>query len=198
VGALLLRAAERRAVPWKNGGGVTSEVAAEPPDSDLASFDWRVSIAQVERVGPFSVFPGMERRLAVLDGQLELALEGRSPLVLTPESAPLVFSGETPASGGPRGARVTDLNVMTRIGCCAARLERGRAAHPPARVAVQTALLIALTRLEIAADGAPVHLARLDALRLAAGTSLSFAARQPTAEFWWIEIVPVARNPQLT
>lgn len=197
MGAQLLRAADRRAVPWKNGGGVTREVAAGPPGSDLASFDWRVSIAHLEMAGPFSLFPGIERRLAVLEGQLELTVDGRPPLILTSESAPLVFSGETPASGSPLGARVTDLNVMTRIGCCAARLERRGAAIAPARVAGHTALLLALTGLEVAADGAPMQLARLDALSLTAGTSLSFAARPPTADFWWIEIVPAVRNPQV-
>ncbi|HEX4387397.1 MAG TPA: HutD family protein [Steroidobacteraceae bacterium] len=197
MAARVLRAADRRAVPWKNGGGVTSEVAAGPPGSDLASFDWRVSIAHVEMAGPFSVFPGVERRLAVLEGQLELAVGGRPPLVLTPESAPLVFSGETPAAGRPQGARVTDLNVMTRIARCAARLERGAGANAPARVAGHTALLIALTGFEAAVDGAPQQLARLDALLLAPGTSLSFAGREVTADFWWIEIVPPGRNLSL-
>lgn len=60
----ILRAAERPALPWKNGGGVTREVVAHPPGSDLGHFDWRVSIAEIHNAGPFSRFPGIERRNA--------------------------------------------------------------------------------------------------------------------------------------
>ena len=47
-----------KASPWKNGGGVTREIAkgaAAGPDDD---WGWRISIAEVERDGPFSTFPG--------------------------------------------------------------------------------------------------------------------------------------------
>ena len=49
----LLRAAERRAEPWKNGGGVTREVAACGAEVETGDFDWRVSIAEVAAPGPF-------------------------------------------------------------------------------------------------------------------------------------------------
>ena len=75
--AVILRAAERRAVPWKNGGGLTREVAAHPPQSDLGNFDWRVSLAEVRRGGPFSSFPGIDRHMAVISGRLELSISGR-------------------------------------------------------------------------------------------------------------------------
>jgi environmental stress-induced protein Ves len=35
---LILRARERFAVPWKNGGGVTREVAVHPPGSRTVDF----------------------------------------------------------------------------------------------------------------------------------------------------------------
>ncbi len=68
----VLRASERQALPWKNGGGVTREVIAHPPGSDLTHFEWRVSIAEIHGAGPFSRFPGIERRMAVLEGCLSL------------------------------------------------------------------------------------------------------------------------------
>ena len=52
----LLSAARRAAVPWKNGGGVTREVAAHPAGASLEDFDWRVSTAEVRAAGPFSGF----------------------------------------------------------------------------------------------------------------------------------------------
>ena len=67
-GVAVLRAAEREAAPWKNGGGVTREVAAHPADSGLDGFHWRVSLADVAQGGPFSVFPGVDRVITVVRG----------------------------------------------------------------------------------------------------------------------------------
>lgn len=43
-GVTLIRGAELVAVPWKNGGGLTREVAAFPADAGLDTFVWRVSV----------------------------------------------------------------------------------------------------------------------------------------------------------
>jgi len=69
---VILRAADRVAVPWKNGGGFTREVAAYPPQSDLGNFDWRVSLAEVRRGGPFSSFAGIDRHMAVICGRCSI------------------------------------------------------------------------------------------------------------------------------
>lgn len=50
---------------WRNGGGRTRELLAWPHAHDWAV---RVSVAVVERDGPFSAFPGVQRWLAVLQG----------------------------------------------------------------------------------------------------------------------------------
>ena len=104
--ALILRARERVAVPWKNGGGVTRTVAVHPPGSDLKTFDWRVSIAEVRSSGPFSVFSGVERHMAVLSGRLSLSIDGGAPVsVGNAGMGPFyVVLGERagqPASGNP-------------------------------------------------------------------------------------------------
>ena len=51
--------------PWKNGGGVARELLAWP-----SAIDWvlRLSVADVERHGPFSAFAGIDRWFAVLSG----------------------------------------------------------------------------------------------------------------------------------
>ena len=76
AGPQILRAADRVATRWKNGLGVTREIAAYPPGSDLDSFGWRVSMASVDTGGPFSSFPGVDRQLAVLEGRLALGVGG--------------------------------------------------------------------------------------------------------------------------
>src|ERR1700733_4824114 len=116
-------AAARAAAAWKNGGGVTREVAVYPAGSVLGSFEWRVSIAEIHRGGPFSVFAGIDRHLAVLDGQVSLAVEGRA-LSLSPDSAPLTFGGQRPVYAEPAAGPVIDLNLMVRRGRWRAELSR--------------------------------------------------------------------------
>ena len=128
------RAAGRAEAPWKNGGGVTRKVAASPPDAGSSDFDWRISIASVSRGGPFSVFPGVDRELAVLEGALRLSIEGRAEISVRPGSPPVRFAGDVPCSGEPHDVPVTDLNVMTRRGKFASRMtwlsvERGHVIH---------------------------------------------------------------------
>ena len=119
----MLAAAARAAAAWKNGGGVTREVAVHPAGSVLGSFEWRVSIAEIHRGGPFSVFAGIDRHLAVLDGQVSLAVEGRT-LSLSADSAPLTFGGELPVYAEPTAGPVIDLNLMVRRGRWRAELSR--------------------------------------------------------------------------
>ena len=113
----ILRAAEGRRTPWKNGGGETVEIAVHPPGAGFDAFDWRVSTALVAADGPFSAFPGVDRTLAVLTGAgLELVVGADAPLRLTPASAPFAFPADAPCAGRLVGGPVTDLNVMTRRG----------------------------------------------------------------------------------
>jgi environmental stress-induced protein Ves len=185
----LLRAAQRAAVPWKNGGGLTREVAVYPPGSDLRGFDWRVSIADIHAAGPFSLFPGIERRMAVLTGRLELLIDGQPPLTLSPESPAVEFSGDVAVFAEPLGAAVTDLNVMTRRGRCNATLTRS-ATQESTVLAPRTAttLIIALSELVVRRAKAELMLSRLDALAIKPGAECTIAARSGAASFHVIEI----------
>src|ERR1700744_1316253 len=74
----VLRSEQHRRMPWRNGGGVTYEVASSPPGADLADFDWRISIADVETGGPFSAFPDVDRTITLLEGEwMALPVGGR-------------------------------------------------------------------------------------------------------------------------
>ena len=56
-----IRAADYRAMAWKNGQGMTREIAREPGDGD---FLWRLSIAEVAASGDFSLrFVGQSRNV---------------------------------------------------------------------------------------------------------------------------------------
>jgi environmental stress-induced protein Ves len=108
-------------VPWRNGGGITRELAVWPPGSGFSDFDWRISIASVTRGGPFSMFAGVERELAVLEGALRLSIDGQEVSV-RPESPAVRFPGDVPCSGEPDEAPVADLDVMTRRGKFSSRM----------------------------------------------------------------------------
>ncbi|HEY6823930.1 MAG TPA: HutD family protein [Steroidobacteraceae bacterium] len=189
--AVILRAADRRAVPWKDGGGVTREVAVHPPASDLGSFDWRVSLAEVHQGGPFSTFPEIDRHLAVIAGRLELAIAGREVLTLSPQSAPVEFPGDLGASAQPVISPVSDLNVMTRRGHFVAHLRRRSAASPMMlRLEADTTLVLALAPLSLRTPSVAVQLAALDAVRFSVHPDDSCTASIEAAEldFWLIEI----------
>jgi uncharacterized protein len=113
----IIRYAELRADPWRNGGGVTRELASHPKAASAQDgvWDWRVSIADVSKAGAFSVFPGMDRVLTVIEGEL---------LLLTVDGAehplekyrPFRFSGDADSAGALPTGDIRDLNVITRNG----------------------------------------------------------------------------------
>ncbi|HXZ60579.1 MAG TPA: HutD family protein [Steroidobacteraceae bacterium] len=186
----VLRAAERRPIPWKNGGGLTREVAAYPPGSDLSGFDWRVSIADIRAAGPFSLFPGVDRRMAVISGRLSLAIDGRAALILTPESDAIAFPGDVPAFAEPLGEAVTDLNVMTRRSRSSATLTRNSQRESAVlEPRAGTTLLVALADLVVRRGSTQVSLAPLDALRIVRGPACAITARHGPAAFHLIEIL---------
>lgn len=100
------------ATPWKNGGGVTREIAAGPAPDRSEGWGWRVSLAEVARDGPFSIFPATDRVIAVIDGPgMDLIGPDGARLALEP-FVPVRFAGEEALDGRLRGGAVRDLNVM--------------------------------------------------------------------------------------
>jgi hypothetical protein len=163
----ILRRDSRAALPWKNGGGVTHEVAAFPAGSDLTSFDWRVSIAEVRVAGPFSLFPGVDRRMAVLEGRLALSVDAQPAASLAPDSLPAFFPGDVPAFGEPLDGPVLDLNVMTRRGRFESTMTRCTLSETLELGPEQgTLLVLALSDLVLRGAEPEVRLARLDAARI--------------------------------
>ncbi len=121
----IIRAGSCRTTPWKNGGGSTTEIAAEPAGSSLDDFDWRISMARVAADGPFSEFPGIDRTLAVINGKgLILTTGGNAPIRLERGSEPIGFAGDIPTSARLTAGEITDLNVMTRRSRFSHRLRR--------------------------------------------------------------------------
>lgn len=171
----LLRAIDRRASAWKNGGGTTTEIAVEPPGAGLGDFAWRVSAAEVRTPGPFSTFEGVDRTLLLVRGEaLRLRVAGRGPALLTRESPPFQFPGDAPTEGEPIGGPVTDLNVMTQRGQWRSQVRYVRPAEPGATLrAAEATLILALDgALTLTTDAGSRQLVRDDAVLLRRGEAV--------------------------
>ena len=119
----LIQYASLRPAPWKNGGGSTTEIAVAPAGAGFDEFDWRVSLATISQSGPFSSFPGIDRSLALVDGDGVLLDFGEERFVLSPSEPLIEFDGEAAVHATVVGGLTTDFNVMSRRGRCRHRLE---------------------------------------------------------------------------
>ncbi|MEU9105001.1 HutD family protein [Streptomyces xanthophaeus] len=141
----VLRAADRRGDAWKNGGGVTREIAAWPEGAGTDGFTWRVSLADVAADGPFSGFPGVDRTLTLVEGagmDLTVAAEPRR---VDERFVPQDFPGDAPTDCRLLGGPVRNFNVMYRRSGVRAQtaVVRGRLAL--AAAPGETLLVVALS-----------------------------------------------------
>ena len=133
----ILRSADYREMPWKNGGGTTTEIAVSPPGATTDGFDWRISMASIQSDGGFSAFPEVDRTLSILHGNgIYLSVSGVAEVHIGPASEPFHFPADVPAYARLSDAPVIDLNVMTR---------RTRFSHRVSRLSSSKAVTWALT-----------------------------------------------------
>lgn len=106
------------AMPWKNGGGTTQEIACWPQGAGLDAFGWRASIASIAAAGPFSVFAGVDRSIMLLegDGVRLFTHDGRVDHLLDAPHRPFAFSGDEAIDCTLLGGASNDFNLMTRRG----------------------------------------------------------------------------------
>ncbi len=107
----VLRRADCPTRPWRNGGGVSHEIAWHEDD------DWRLSLAEITRDGPFSDYAGFDRTLTVIGDGLRF---NGTPIGPAPHS----FRGEDAIHATLHAGPVLAFNVITR---------RGAHAHAVAR-----------------------------------------------------------------
>lgn len=166
-----------RHVPWKNGGGVTIDIAAEyAPGAEPGGWQgviWRLSRTRIEQPGPFSDLSGYDRLLAVIDG---------GGLVLHPKDRPAIdvraplraarFAGEWPIDSELTQGPVGVLNLLadrTKAGIDLLFVAAaGHANLPDAR-----AILFALSPARLRLDDQNVDLAADWALRVSGAGRLA-------------------------
>ena len=93
--------------PWKNGGGVTREVAKSPSQAPF----WRLSIATVDQEGPFSSFVNLDRILTVIEGK-GMVLEHKNGDLVADLHIPVHFSGSDAINGLLPNGPIQDFNLI--------------------------------------------------------------------------------------
>jgi environmental stress-induced protein Ves len=122
----LLAPSEFRSQPWKNGGGITHEIARWP---DVDDYDVRISIADDRAAAPFSRFPGY-RRWSFLAAAAPIELDVAGQLVTLRELGDVLEVGGDVAITCRLPDGPTRLfNILVRQGV-AAQVGRGPCAAP--------------------------------------------------------------------
>ncbi|THV10024.1 HutD/Ves family protein [Rhizobium rhizophilum] len=151
------RFGEHRQMPWKNGLGITSEVISRPASDGSGGFDWRISLATVGASGPFSIFAGIDRTIAVLKGDgMQLTVDGRREPPLLVGSPPFAFSGDAEVQAICLGGETLDLNMMSR---------RRRFVHRMTKIDVSDVQTLSVTTDAVAVVFRDEALVAIDSLR---------------------------------
>jgi environmental stress-induced protein Ves len=176
---------------WRNGGGQTRELLAWPGRED---WQLRISVADIDRDGPFSPYPGIDRWVAVVEGAgVRLQLPGGARSIDT-NSAPLHFHGEDAPGCDLLDGPTRDLNLMVRRGQGLAAMQRAEpGADLPARAAPRALFCADAVTLHIDGSDARV-LAPFSLLWCAGGAHgpwrLHSELDRPRA--WWLSFQPAA------
>ncbi|MCD0500086.1 HutD family protein [Achromobacter sp. MY14] len=179
--------------PWKNGGGVTRtlsvDAAQQPPR-------WRVSVADIDRDGPYSRYPGYDRVSVVLSGggvELVEDVADAERITLAPGVA-TAFAGDAAFQSRLLNGPVRVLNLFVLRGAAAASVVcvGGGKAAVEAGGLTQDGVATHTLRIIVAAQAGRQHHAAEAGVVLAAGDYIvgpscgvdarqAFAPAQPTA-----------------
>ena len=95
-------------VTWKNGGGVTREIAVAHEGEQVL---WRLSLADITADGPFSLFGGLTRVLTVVEGA-GMTLKTPHNYLRAEVHKPVSFDGATKIYSTLNNGSVRALNLM--------------------------------------------------------------------------------------
>lgn len=115
-----------RSKPWKNGGGITLDIAdATAPGADPSGWEgmvWRLGRTAIVQPGPFSDLTGYERLQAVIVGS-GLVLEGPSGAIdLRRPFTPVRYDGGLPLASRLENGPVEVVNLIVDRALCSADL----------------------------------------------------------------------------
>ena len=174
----LLDPSSYRHVPWKNGGGVTIDIAGafrtEAEPGSWSGTIWRLGRTRIERAGPFSDLAGFDRILAVIDGRgLRLRPKQAPALDVRDPMRPVRFPGDWAVDSELEAGPVGVLNLIADRARVAIDLVFARS---PAALAVEADTVVIYAPdgpAGIVLDGEIVRLASDGAVRIEGRSSLA-------------------------
>jgi uncharacterized protein len=170
--------------PWKNGAGTTTELARNGPADGWL---WRLSIADVDRAGPFSDFTGYRRIIVLLAGRgMTLSFDDGPPVAVDRRYRPFAFDGGLRTECALLDGPIRDMNLIVDDARVDASLDvRTVDDRTSFRMHAKDCLLLhaIVGRFEVALDHRAVALAPGHTLRIddGAASNTSVAALEPDA-----------------
>ena len=135
-----LPASGYRVMPWKNGQGITREIAREPATSE--DFIWRLSIAEVAASGDFSLFPGYDRTITLIEGAgMRLVFEEAPEKRIERRFEPFDFRGDWLCHCKLIAGPVRDFNLMVDRKRAWGKTKAVRLSGPPLEQSVEAGWL---------------------------------------------------------
>jgi len=190
AGVKVIRFEDVAGRPWRNGGGITRELLTGP---SAGAWAWRVSVADIERDAPFSLWAGVQRWFVPIEGgSVELRVDGL-PHSVELGGEPLAFEGNALTTCRLIAGPTRDLNLMLRG--AAGSLRRAFEAQDWAPDSAQCGLFTARAGTCFA-DGAAIELPTCSLAWWAeAPKQLRYSAPSVSADpvvGWWMAATPQA------
>jgi len=114
----IIRRDELIETPWKNGGGITREIAETRTGAKSdGALIWRLSMADVAGNGRFSSFAGLTRILTVIKGN-GMTLVSPDAVLEADYGRPVRFDGALAITAKLKNGPLTDLNLIFDQALC--------------------------------------------------------------------------------
>ncbi len=174
-----------RHTPWKNGGGVTIDIAESTlpgfPPGSWEGMKWRFGRTAIVAPGPFSDLSGYDRQQVLVAGSGLVLETPAGEIDVRQPFRPVRFAGETRIASRLEAGPVEVVNLIgdrSRVATGLACLPAGATSSLPAGVHV---IYAARMSNELAVNGKACELAGDHALRIDADESFTLANRLGTA-----------------
>ncbi len=118
----IIRHHDLREGRWRNGMGVSWDIASEPPGKE--DFGWRFAIARIDQDVPFSLYPDVDRIFTLIEGEgLDLDFEGRPTLAVHRRFVPHPYACDVKTFCRLRAGPCRALNLFLRRGAWQASVD---------------------------------------------------------------------------
>lgn len=174
-----------RHTPWKNGGGVTIDVAeAQRPGFAPGSWEgmvWRFGRTAIVAPGPFSDLSGFDRQQVLVSGQGLVLETPAGEIDVRQPFRPVRFAGETAIVSRLEAGPVEVVNLLgdrSLVSIDLSCLTAGATNSRPAGIHI---IYAAVAPCDLTINGKACAIAGGHALRIDAGESFTIASRLGTA-----------------